>query len=50
MNREGDFGWEQIGKILIVLVALIVIIILILTFKEKLFVLLEKVNNILRFR
>lgn len=52
INKKGDFtwGWEEISKILLILVVLIVLIILIMVFKDKLFYLIEKIGNILRFR
>lgn len=35
MNKKAEFGWEQISKILLVLVALIILIGIIILLKEK---------------
>ncbi len=49
MNKKGEFGWEEIAKILLALVFLLIIITLIYLFKDKTSSLLESIKNLLRF-
>ena len=50
MNKKGDFGMEQISKIIISLIVLFVILGITWLLKDKISVLFDKIVNILRFR
>jgi len=49
MFKKGELGWEEVAKIIIVLVFLIIIITIVYLFKDKTSSLLESIKNILRF-
>tara|TARA_Y100000034_G_scaffold136460_1_gene213060 strand:- start:2846 stop:2998 length:153 start_codon:yes stop_codon:yes gene_type:complete len=49
MHRKGEFGWEQISKILLVLVILIILIGIIIYLKGRGNELALKIINIFRF-
>ncbi|AJF62398.1 MAG: hypothetical protein QT11_C0001G0249 [archaeon GW2011_AR20] len=49
MFKRGELGWEEIAKIIIVLVFLIIVIAIVYLFKDKTGSLLESIKNILRF-
>ncbi len=49
MNKKGDFSWEQIAKLLIVIVFLLILLIMIWLLRDKLFSLFDKLKDILRF-
>ena len=49
MNKKADFGWEQISKILLILLGLIIIIGIIFYLKEKGYDLYKEIISIFRF-
>ncbi|MFH1209166.1 MAG: hypothetical protein V1663_00030 [archaeon] len=49
INRRGEFGWEEIARILIILVVLIILITIGFLFKDKLYELADKLRDFLRF-
>lgn len=49
MNKKGDFGWEEISKILLVLIILGIIIIIVIYLKGRGKDLVTEIVNILRF-
>ena len=49
MNKKADFGWEQISKILLILIGLIIIIAIIFYLKEKGYDLSKEIINLFRF-
>jgi len=50
MNKKGVWGWEEISKLLLVIIILLVLLGIIFYLKENGFELIEKINNIFRFR
>lgn len=50
MNKKGDFGMEEISKIIIALIVLFVILGITWLLKDKIFVLFSKIVDVLRFR
>jgi Tfp pilus assembly protein PilO len=49
MNKKSEFGWEEIAKILLVLLFLIILIAIAYLFKDKLSSTMESIKNLLRF-
>ncbi len=49
MNKKAEFGWEQISKILIVLIVLIILMGIIFYLKERGNELIKDIINIFRF-
>lgn len=49
MNKKGDFGWNEISKILLVIGILVVLIILLTLFKNKASSLIEALKDLVRF-
>ncbi|MEK6907586.1 MAG: hypothetical protein AABW45_03590 [Nanoarchaeota archaeon] len=49
MFKKGEFGWEEIAKILLALIFLIIIIAIVYLFKDKINSTLESLKNIIRF-
>ncbi len=49
MSKKGELGWEEIAKILLVLVFLIIMIAIAFLFRDKLVNLIEGIKSILRF-
>ena len=49
MSKKGEIGWEEIAKILLVLVFLIIMITIAFLFRDKLVTNIESIKNILRF-
>jgi len=49
MNKRGDFGWNEIAKILLTLGILAVLIVLITLFKDKAISLIDYLKNMIRF-
>jgi len=49
MFKKGELGWEEIARILLVLIFLIIIIAIVYLFRDKLNTTLESIKNILRF-
>ncbi len=49
MNKKGDFGWEEISKILLVLGILVVLIVLLTMFKTSSGSLLDTLKSLVRF-
>lgn len=50
INKKGEFGWEEIGKAIIALVILVVLLLIAIKFKDKFFLQLGKLVDLLRFR
>ena len=49
MNKKGDFGFEQIAKIILALVVLIIMISITVLYKDKAIELLSRLKDILTF-
>jgi hypothetical protein len=49
MFKKGEIGWEEISKILIVILFLIIIIAIAILFKDKLYKLVEEIKTLVRF-
>lgn len=49
MSKKGELGWEEIAKILIVLLFLLILIAIAFLFKDKLNVLIESIKTLFRF-
>ena len=49
MNKKGDFGWEEIAKIILVIVFLIILILIAFLYKEKALAFIEKLKDLIRF-
>ena len=49
MNKKAEFGWEQISKILLILIALIILIGIVFYLKGKGNELAQEIINIFRF-
>jgi len=49
MDKKGDFGWEQIGKIVLAVVFFLILLIIIGLLTGKGNSLFETIQNILRF-
>ncbi len=49
MSKKGEIGWEEIAKILLVLVFLIILISIAFLFRDKISSTIESIKNILRF-
>lgn len=49
MFKKGDMGWEEIAKILIVLVFLVILILIAYMFRDKINLLLEYIKTAIRF-
>lgn len=49
MFKKGELGWEEIAKILLVLVFLIMIIAISFLFRDKIYLVLENIKTTLRF-
>jgi len=49
MFKKGELGWEEIARILLVLIFLIIIIAIVYLFRDKLNTAIESIKNILRF-
>ena len=49
MNKKGDFGWEEIAKIILVLAFLIIIILITFLYKDKALEVIEKIKEFIRF-
>jgi len=49
MFKKGEMGWEEISKILIVILFLIVMIAIAFLFKDKLYTLVEDIKTLVRF-
>jgi hypothetical protein len=49
MNRKADFSWETLAKLMIALVLLVFILTALWLSKDKIFSLIDKLKNILRF-
>ncbi len=47
--KKGELHWDELGKILMVLVFLVIILLIIFSAKTKQFNLIESLKNILRF-
>jgi len=48
MNKKGDFGWEEISKIFLVLLGLVIIIAIIFLLKEKGKELIENIISVFK--
>lgn len=48
--KKGALEWEQLAKLIIIILLAVVLFVLIITFKEKIFSLLEKLKEAVRFR
>ncbi|MCD4666394.1 hypothetical protein K8R47_01130 [archaeon] len=48
MNKKGDFGFNYIAKILLVIVVLVILILITYLFKDKLLDLVDSLTNIMR--
>ncbi|MEK6835850.1 MAG: hypothetical protein AABX55_02395 [Nanoarchaeota archaeon] len=49
LNKKGDFAFEQIGKIILILAFLIILILIAFLFRDKLLVVLENLKDVVRF-
>ena len=49
MDKKGDFGWEEIAKIILVLVFLIILILIITLYKDKALEIIGKIKDFIRF-
>ena len=49
MNKKADFGWEEIAKIILVLVFLIILILIVILYKDKSLEIIEKLKDFIRF-
>ena len=48
MNKKGDFGFEYIAKILLIIIVLVILIMIAYLFKDKLLDLVDNLSGILR--
>lgn len=46
-SKKGDLTWDEIGKLIIFLIIFITLLILVWLFKDKIFLMLEKLKTIL---
>tara|TARA_Y100000034_G_C6852007_1_gene386608 strand:- start:137 stop:295 length:159 start_codon:yes stop_codon:yes gene_type:complete len=46
LTKKGEWGWEEISKIIIALIVLAVLVLLAFTFKDKILDLIEKLKDI----
>lgn len=49
MDKKGDFGWEEIAKIILVLFFLIILILIITLYKDKAIEVINSIKDFLRF-
>ena len=49
MNKKGEWGWEEISKIILMVIVVILLIAIIFYLKSRGFDLSEKIINLLRF-
>ena len=48
--KKGALEWDQLAKLVIIILLAIVLVVLIITFKDKIFELFEKLKEAVRFR
>lgn len=49
MDKKGDLGWEEIAKIILVIVFLIILILIVTLYKDKSLDVIEKIKDLIRF-
>ena len=49
MDKKGDFGWEEISKIILVLLFLLIIIAIVFLYRDKSFTIIESIKDFIRF-
>ena len=48
--KKAELAWEKIGNLIIVLIVLIILIAIAILFKDKLYEVLEKIKDFVRFK
>ena len=49
MDKKGDLGWEEIARIILVVVFLVILILITTLYKDKLLEVIEKIKDLIRF-
>jgi len=49
VNKKGDFGWEEIAKIVLVLVFLIALVLIIFIYRDKAIQIIDTIRDFIRF-